>query len=313
MVSDKSLSHLIQLVSCHTWGDVFSDFCQCLGHQQSILMEQFNFFFCFRLKHIFENILKLHSGASGKTACLHKSVIVTHQQITLYMVECIDYNSHNDQQRSTAEEACELVIDAGQHSECRENRDNGEEDRTWEGNLRHNIINIIHCLLTRLYSRYETTIFLHILGHHSRIDRDSCIEICENDYENSKNEIVPESGIVAQSGCKSSGGIESLEKEREQHQGLCEDDRHNACSIDLQRNVLTYTAILFVSNHSLGILYRNFPDTLNEGDGSHKDEEPYNQLHNQEEQTSIGGSEFLSDFSSECVRQTSYDTNHDQQ
>ena len=47
---------------------------------------------------------------------------------------------------------------------------------------------------------------------------------------------------------------------------MCEDDRHNACSIDLQRNVLTYTAILFVSYHSLGILNRNFPDTLNKGD-----------------------------------------------
>ena len=51
VVTDKSLSHPIQLKSCHTRSDHLTDFRQCLGNENSILAHQLYFFLCFRRNH----------------------------------------------------------------------------------------------------------------------------------------------------------------------------------------------------------------------------------------------------------------------
>ena len=52
------------------------------------------------------------------------------------------------------------------------------------------------------------------------------------------------------------------ESDRNKHNCLGKNDRHYTGSIHFQRNVLSCTAILFITNDSLCILYRNFSCTL---------------------------------------------------
>ncbi len=53
VVADEGLGHLVQLRSCHTRGDQFTDLGQCTRHQISVDAEQLNLFFGLRPYHIF--------------------------------------------------------------------------------------------------------------------------------------------------------------------------------------------------------------------------------------------------------------------
>ena len=194
--------------------------------------------------------------------------------MTLNLLERIENNTYKDQEGSTSEEACELVLDTHLDCEGGKNRDDSKADGTREGNSVEDIVEILHRLLARLYSGDETAVLLHVFRHHLRIDSDSCIEIREDDDEDCEYEIIPESRIVSDRCCNTPGLVAEREEHREEHEGLGEDDRHNAGRIDLEREVLTDSAILLVADNPLGILYRDFPDCLNKGDGSDDDEEP---------------------------------------
>ena len=52
MITDEGLGHLIQLRSCHTWGDQLTNLGQGTGHQVTVDPEQFDFFFSLRPEHI---------------------------------------------------------------------------------------------------------------------------------------------------------------------------------------------------------------------------------------------------------------------
>mgnify|MGYP006982964387 CR=1 FL=1 len=56
------------------------------------------------------------------------------------------------------------------------------------------------------------------------------------------------------------------EQGRDEHQGLCEDDRHHVGRIHLQRNVLPYASILLVTHDTLRILHGDLADRLHQGD-----------------------------------------------
>ena len=51
MITNESLSYPIQLFRCHTRGNRFTDFCQCLGNQDGVFAKELNLLFSFRLNH----------------------------------------------------------------------------------------------------------------------------------------------------------------------------------------------------------------------------------------------------------------------
>ena len=133
-----------------------------------------------------------------------------------------------------------------------------------------------------LHTRDESSVPLQLFRHHVRVDGNGCVEVCEYYYEDSEDEVVPESGVVTQSSSKSTGCIPTGEEHREQHQRLGEDDRHHAGCVDFERDVLTYTTVLLVSDNPLRILYRNPADSLHNRDGRNDNEEPEYQFDDDE-------------------------------
>ena len=236
---------------------------------------------------------------------------MTHKQITFDLLERIEDNTDEDQEGSTSEEAREGVVDTHLDSSCRKDRDETEEDGARKGHPVKDIIEILHGLLARLYARDESAVLLHVFGHHLRIDRDSRVEVREDDDEDEEYQVIPESRIVAEGGCKSPGPVAEREEHREEHERLREDDRHNACSIDLQREILADTAILLVADNPLGVLYRNFADSLDQSDGGNDDEEPNNEFDDEDQQTAAAvGRELLGALGEEGVRKAGDDTDH---
>ena len=237
---------------------------------------------------------------------------MTHQQIPLNLLESIQDHADGDQQRGAAIEGSELVVDSEEHSAGRHNGDEAKENRAGPGYTGHNFIDVLSRLLAGLDSRDEAAVLLHFFSHHSRIDGDGSIEEGEHDDQDEEHDIVPYARIARECSRETTGGIPAGEEHREHHQGLGEDDRHNARSIDLEREVLADTAVLLVADNPLCVLHRNLADSLHESDCSDDDEHPHDHLDDEEQQTATAvGGDLLADFGDEGVRQTGHDTDHD--
>ena len=142
-----------------------------------------------------------------------------------------------------------------------------------------------------------------------RIDDNRGVEVGERDYQHCKREVVPEAGHRAESSRESRTG----EQRRNKHQSLREDDRHHIRGIHLQRNVLTYAAVLFVTDDTLCILYRDLADSLHEGDRRHEDEEQEHQFEDKHDGAAAGGLEARIDLGQQRMGQTCHDADHDYQ
>ena len=141
------------------------------------------------------------------------------------------------------------------------------------------------------------------------VDDNRGVEVGERDYQHCKREVVPETGHRAESSCEGRTG----EQRRDKHQSLREDDGHHIRSIHLQGDVLTYTAVLFVTDDTLCILYRYLADCLYQGDRSHEDQEQQHQLEDKHDGATAGGLETRIDLGQQGVGQTGHDTDHDYQ
>ena len=121
---------------------------------------------------------------------------MTHQQMTFYLLQCVQHHTNQDQQRCSAKELRELHTYTGNPGKSRHDSHYCKEKCSRQSNTVHDGIQIIFGTLSRLNTRNEPVVSLQIIRHLSRIDRDSCIEICKQDNQYSKYEVVPKSGIV---------------------------------------------------------------------------------------------------------------------
>ena len=83
--------------------------------------------------------------------------------------------------------------------------------------------------------------------------------------------------------------------------------------IHLQRTVLTYAAVLFVTDDTLCILYRDLADSLQEGDRRHEDEEQEHHFEDKHDGAAAGGLEARIDLGQQRMGQTCHDADHDYQ
>ena len=60
---------------------------------------------------------------------------MAHEQITFHLLECVEHHAHENQQRSTSVEACELVVDAAYHCQRRKDGDDGKSKGAGESHL----------------------------------------------------------------------------------------------------------------------------------------------------------------------------------
>ena len=52
---------------------------------------------------------------------------MTHQQVTLDLSECVEHNAHQNQQRCSAKELRERILNIQQASQCRHDSDECDE------------------------------------------------------------------------------------------------------------------------------------------------------------------------------------------
>ena len=197
------------------------------------------------------------------TSGLHQTIVMAHQQVALDLLQSVEYHTDHDQQRRTSVEVGERLLNAQElHRQRGQDRHDRQEERTRKGDTRHDGVDVVHGLLTRFHSRDKAAVSLHVIGHHLRVDDNRRVEVGEGDYQHCKREVVPETGHRAESSREGRTG----EQRRNKHQSLREDDRHHIRGIHLQRDVLTYAAVLFVTDDTLCILYRDLADRLYQSD-----------------------------------------------
>ena len=104
---------------------------------------------------------------------------MAHEEVTLDLLQSIQYNAYHDEQRRTAEELREAHRDAKQASKRRHDSDEGEQDRSRQRDATHDSVDVLSRLLTRFHTRDESVVQLQVLCHLNRIDDDRGVEIGE--------------------------------------------------------------------------------------------------------------------------------------
>ena len=178
MIHDELVRYLIQLGGSNTRLDSLSHFGISLTKQDVACPHEFYFFVSLEKNHLSNELVGHSTGATFDAhAGLEESVIVAHQEMTLDLLQSIQNNTHHNQQGRTAEELREAHRHTEQASERRQDSDEGEQDRTRQGDAAHNGVNILSRLLTRFHTRNESVVQLQVLCHLNRIDDDRGVEI----------------------------------------------------------------------------------------------------------------------------------------
>ena len=112
------------------------------------------------------------------------------------MHEGIENDTYKNQERCASEESGELSLHAKQACESRQDGDDSEEERARERDVRHEFVNVVGSVLAWLYSWNESVVSLHVLCHLHWVDGDSCIEICEQHYQQGEDEIIEEAVVI---------------------------------------------------------------------------------------------------------------------
>ena len=138
MIHDELVRYLIQLGGSNTRLDSLSHFGISLTKQDVACPHEFYFFVSLEKNHLSNELVGHSTGATFDAhAGLEESVIVAHQEMTLDLLQSIQNNTYHDQQGRTAEELREAHRDTKQASERRQDSDEGEQDRTRQGDAAH--------------------------------------------------------------------------------------------------------------------------------------------------------------------------------
>ena len=113
---------------------------------------------------------------------------MTEQQMLLHLLNSIESDADNDQQRRTTETAArhvELCSD-----EERQQCDEREVKRTGQCNTAEHVIDVFRCPRTRLHARHECTLLLQIFRQVDRIENDRRVEVCEEENEQRVQRVI---------------------------------------------------------------------------------------------------------------------------
>lgn len=103
------------------------------------------------------------------------------------------------------------------------------------------------------------------------------------------------------------------ERDREHHDRLREDDRHDVSGIDLQWDVLASTAVLLVPDDALSVLYGHTTRTLDEQDSTGHNGEQEDDLEEEPHEPPSTARGARPPFGEHSSWEASDDTDHDDQ
>lgn len=175
-------------------------------------------------------------------------------------------NADYDQQARCAECACKAEVFAqGVEQECRHNRKYCKEDCSEQSDTIGNASQIICGCFARTDTRNEAAVLLNVSGHVVRIELHLRIEVRKEYNQKNHHNVVNHaahrvvtvrSEVLGVESNESAGPTEHLDKHRrEAHEGACEDYRHNAATVDADRNVGGLSAVHLVAFNLLRVLH----------------------------------------------------------
>ena len=97
VVTDELIGNLIQLEGRYTRLDMSCQFAKRLTNKLVGLAHQLNFIFSLQ-KYLHAELVGANPTASVDTSGVEQAVVVTHQQMTLNLLECVEHNTNKNQQ-----------------------------------------------------------------------------------------------------------------------------------------------------------------------------------------------------------------------
>ena len=137
-------------------------------------------------------------------------------------------------------------------------------------------------MLARADAEDVAVVLLEVVGDLHRTEHDGNPEVAETEDQDRVEGVVERIAAVeevsqlAQEAERREIGRQRIEQHgREAHDGASEDDRHHACVVHLERQVVGLRTVHLATDHALGVLDRNLADGLIDGDhrGGDDDEE----------------------------------------
>jgi len=217
---------------------------------------------------------------------IKESLIVTQCHLCLELANCLKCNTYHDKERCTTEsKLCDslnvpLEVACDDRNCHREAGNEAKEDCADRCDSVKNLFDIIGGGLTGTNTGNGASVVLNVVCNLYRIERDHDVEVREsNDKDDVDYDIDP--AVIAEVLCDpcepSYLGEECCKGCGERSYGACEDDRHNACHVDLEGKVSSLSAVHLTADNSLSVLDRdsslrvgNAYDKHNDRNDNHK-------------------------------------------
>src|SRR5581483_4667174 len=224
-------------------------------------------------------------GAAGADATLaQEAVVMTLEEKGFNLPHGVEEDTDVDQHAGATKE----IGHPGRNLEVEEedvghDGDEREEDRTGEGEARHDEIEKLSGGLTRPHPRHITAVLFQIVGHLDGLEHDRNPEIAEKEDEQPVRAVVkPVAALEPLRGLdeefpvqsRTESGKNLLGKEKD---GGGKNDRHDAGIVDLEGQKRALAAHDLVAHHPFGVLHRNFPLSLHHQDDAHDDDNKKNE------------------------------------
>ena len=97
MVTNKLIRNLIQLEGRYTRFDVFCQFAKRFSNQLVGLAHQLYLVLSLQ-KYLHESLVSIHTATATNTSRVKQAVIVTHEQVTLNLLQCVEHHTNENQQ-----------------------------------------------------------------------------------------------------------------------------------------------------------------------------------------------------------------------
>lgn len=105
------------------------------------------------------------------------------QQVAFDLLQSVEDDAHQDQQRGTAVEQRELVVDAQLHREGRQDSHDRQEDGARKGDPRQDGVEVFDGSSYPVSRPDEASVAFHVLGHHVGVHGNRRVEIGEGDHQ----------------------------------------------------------------------------------------------------------------------------------
>ena len=124
-------------------------------------------------------------AAEPDPALLHEAVVLPQQQVLVHLLDRIQRDADDDQQRRAAE--VERHVASARRDPDRQQRHRRQEERARQRDLRDDVVDVLGRLRARLHAGNEAALLLQVLRQVDRIEDDRRVEVREEQDEDRRS------------------------------------------------------------------------------------------------------------------------------